>query len=239
MTDSVIVFDLETVPDLSAVSRVLGLDGQSDDDIRAARGDDFPKLPFHAIACIGALVAAARDGGWAVEALGAPHIGERTEAELIATFLAKIDALQPRLVTFNGHGFDLPVLRYRAMVHALPAPGLRRRAYFNRFSEDAIDLCDVLASFVPQAKAKLHEIAKTMGLPGKPAGIDGSEIDAYVRAGRIREVADYCESDVVNTYRIWLRYELFKGTLSPEQNKASEQNLHTFLQTRQHKNPHV
>ncbi len=239
MTDSIIVFDLETVPDLGAFGRALGLDGQSDDDIRAELGDAFPKLSFHSIACIGALVASFRDGAWGVEALGAPHTGERAEAELIAAFLAKIDALKPRLVTFNGHGFDLPVLRYRAMAHALPAPGLARRAYFNRFSDDAVDLCDVLSSFVPGARAKLHEIAKTMGLPGKPAGIDGSEIDAYVRTGRIREVADYCESDVVNTYRLWLRYELFKGTLSPEGHAASERNLATFLQTRQYRNPQL
>lgn len=239
MTDSVIVFDLETVPDLGAVGRTLGLDGQADADIREALGKDFPKLPFHSIACIGALVAAWRDGAWAVEALGAPHTGERTEAELIAAFLAKIEALAPRLVTFNGHAFDLPVLRYRAMAHALPAPGLRRRAYFNRFGEDAVDLCDVLASYTPSARAKLHEIAKTLNLAGKPGGIDGSEIETYVRAGRIREVADYCESDVVNTYRIWLRYELFKGTLSSEQHALSEQNLAAFLQTRQYRNPYL
>lgn len=151
MPDPVIVFDLETVPDLAAVGLALGLDGKPDAEIRAALGTDFPKTPFHAIACIGALVASFRDGAWGVDALGAPHTGERPEAELIEAFLAKIEALKPKLVTFNGHSFDLPVLRYRAMAHALPAPGLSRRAYFNRFSDDAVDLCDVLSSFVPGA----------------------------------------------------------------------------------------
>jgi predicted PolB exonuclease-like 3'-5' exonuclease len=237
--DPIIVFDLETVPDLAAVGRALGLDSKPEAEIRAALGNDFPKAPFHSIACIGALVASFRDGAWGVDALGAPHTGERGEAELIEAFLAKIEALKPRLVTFNGHSFDLPVLRYRAMAHALPAPGLSRRAYFNRFSDDAVDLCDVLSSFVPGARAKLHEIAKTLNLPGKPGGIDGSEIETYVRAGRIREVADYCESDVVNTYRIWLRTELFKGTLSAEQHAISERNLAAFLQARHYRNPHL
>lgn len=88
MPDPVIVFDLETVPDLAAVGRALGLDGKPEAEIRESLGTDFPKLPFHAIACIGALVASFRDGAWGVDALGAPHSGERPEAELIAAFLS-------------------------------------------------------------------------------------------------------------------------------------------------------
>ncbi|NOT40766.1 MAG: 3'-5' exonuclease, partial [Alphaproteobacteria bacterium] len=206
--------------------------GEPDDNVRAELGDGFPKLPLHSIVCIGALVASRRSDGWAIEALGAPHIGERTEAELIASFVAKIDELQPKLVTFSGSGFDLPVLRYRAMVHSIAAPGLRRRPYFNRFSEDAIDLCDVLASFTPRGRAKLDELAKVFGLPGKPDGIDGSQVETYVSAGRIREVADYCESDVVNTYRIWLRYELFRGILTAASFASSEENLAAFMERR-------
>ena len=53
-----------------------------------------------------------------------------------------------------------------------------------------------------------------MGLPGKPDGMSGGEVEKYYRDGRIREIAEYCESDVVNTYRAWLRYELFRGRLS-------------------------
>ena len=51
-----------------------------------------------------------------------------------------------------------------------------------------------------------------MGLPGKPKGIDGGEVERYFHEGKIKEIADYCESDVINTYRVWLRYELFRGT---------------------------
>jgi predicted PolB exonuclease-like 3'-5' exonuclease len=55
-----------------------------------------------------------------------------------------------------------------------------------------------------------------MGLPGKPSGIDGGQIEKYYRDGRIREIADYCESDVLNTYRVWLRHELFRARISKD-----------------------
>lgn len=231
--NSVIVFDLETVPDLSAAARIHGLTGQPDDTVRQALGSGFPKLPLHTIACIGALVATRTDEGWTVKALGAPHIGDRTEPELIQAFVDKIEEVAPRLVTFNGTGFDLPVLRYRAMHHAISAPGLRKRNYFNRYSDDAVDVCDVLSSFGSSAKVKLDELAKAFGLPGKPDGMEGSQVDAYVREGRINEVAEYCESDVINTYRIWLRYEVFRGMLSPEALEHSERNLSEFILRRQ------
>jgi predicted PolB exonuclease-like 3'-5' exonuclease len=75
------------------------------------------------------------------------------------------------------------------------------RPYFNRYTDDAVDLCDVLSSFSPQGKATLHELCRVMGLPGKPDGMSGAEVEKYYRDGRIREIAEYCESDVVNTYR--------------------------------------
>ena len=88
---SVIIWDLETVPDLAAAARLL-------------------------------------DEGWRVDALGAPHTGERSEGQLIRDFIEKIGQLRPQLITFNGHSFDLPVLRYRAMVNRVPAVGLQVRS---------------------------------------------------------------------------------------------------------------
>jgi hypothetical protein len=76
-------------------------------------------------------------------------------------------------------GFGLPVHRYRARVHAIPAAGLAARPYFHRYSDDAIDLCDVLSSFSSQAKVSLHELCKVMGLPGKPNGIGGADVEPY------------------------------------------------------------
>src|SRR5450432_1363076 len=123
----VIVWDLETVPDIAASARMLGLEGTSEESVRAQLGQGFAKRPLHKIACIGALVARRTSAGWNVDAMGAPHIGERDEPELIEAFVEKIRELRPQLITFNGSSFDLPVLRYRAMVHRIPAPGLQSR----------------------------------------------------------------------------------------------------------------
>jgi DNA polymerase elongation subunit (family B) len=87
----------------------------------------FPKHIFHKIACIGALVAERSDSGWEVRSLGAAHVEERSEAELIQTFVDRINDLRPCLVSFNGASFDLPVLRYRAMMNRVAAPGLECR----------------------------------------------------------------------------------------------------------------
>jgi predicted PolB exonuclease-like 3'-5' exonuclease len=229
---SVIVWDLETVPDLSGFAAANDLMGKSDADIRGALGNKFPKHIYHTIVCIGALVAHREGDHWAVDALGAPHVGERSEKQLIASFCDKIAELKPQLVTFNGNSFDLPVLRYRAMIHGVSAPGLAARLYFNRYTEDAVDLCDILSSFVPHSKASLNELSKIMGMPGKPKGIDGNEVERYFLEGRIKEIADYCETDVVSTYQVWLRYELFRGTLSQNAFEASQQNLSKFMNAR-------
>jgi predicted PolB exonuclease-like 3'-5' exonuclease len=71
-----------------------------------------------------------------------------------------------------------------------------------------------------------------MGLPGKPKGFDGSEVEQYFRESKIKEVADYCETDVVGAYQVWLRYELFRGTLSRDELDASERNLAEFMNGR-------
>jgi predicted PolB exonuclease-like 3'-5' exonuclease len=114
---SVIVWDLETVPDLAAAARMLDLGDAPETKVREELGSGFPKHPLHKIVCIGALVAGRQPEGWRIDALGAPHIGGRSESKLINDFIEKIGELRPQLVTFNGHSFDLPVLRYRAMVN--------------------------------------------------------------------------------------------------------------------------
>src|SRR5499426_3760916 len=173
------------------------------------------------------------------DAVGAPHVGDRTEKELITAFCGKIAELSPQLVTFNGNSFDLPVLRYRAMVHGVSAPGLSVRPYFHRYSEDAVDLCDVFSSFSPQGKATLQEITRVLGLPGKPKGFDGSEVERSFREGKIKEIADYCETDVVGTYQVWLRYELFCGALTDAEFQESEASLIKFVQARGNPKPHL
>jgi predicted PolB exonuclease-like 3'-5' exonuclease len=236
---STIVWDIETVPDLKGFAAANGHDGSGDDEIRAAIGDKFPKHIYHSIICIGALIAHKDDGRWTIDALGAPHVGERSEKALISSFVDRIAELAPQLVTFNGSSFDLPVLRYRAMVHGVAAPGLSSRPYFNRYTEDAVDLCDVLSSFSAQGKVTLHELCRVMGVLGKPDGISGGDVESFYRDARIREIAEYCESDVVNTYRVWLRYELFRGRLSASEFQASEADLLDFIKARGNTKRHL
>jgi 3'-5' exonuclease len=186
MKPSVIVWDLETVPDLAGFAAANDLVGKPDADIRAALGSKFPKHIYHTIVCIGALVAHRESDHWAVDALGAPYVGERSEKQLIGAFCDKIAELKPQLVTFNGNSFDLPVLRYRAMIHGVAAPGLAARLYFNRYTEDAVDLCDILSSFAPHTRASLNELSKIMGLPGKPRASTGARSSVTSSKARSR-----------------------------------------------------
>ena len=221
------------MPDIKGFAAANGLVEKSELEIREAIGEKFPKHIYHRIVCIGALIAHQEpDHHWAVDKLTTRHLGEMTEKELIAAFCNKIADLGPRLITFNGNSFDLPVLRYRAMVHGVSAPGLSARPYFHRYTDDAIDLCDALSSFSSQGKATFHEISVIMGLPGKPKGFDGGEVERYYNEGKIKEIADYCETDVVGTYRLWLRYELFRGTLSYRAFEQSEQHLTELMSAR-------
>jgi predicted PolB exonuclease-like 3'-5' exonuclease len=236
---SIIVWDLETVPDLAAAARMLDLGDAPEADVRDALGSDFPKHPLHKIVCIGALIASRQSEGWHVDALGAPNIGERTEVELVSSFVEKVGQLRPQLITFNGHSFDLPVLRYRAMVNRVSAAGLQARPYFHRYSDDALDLCDMLASFAFGARVKVDEISKILGLTGKPQGLDGGGVEGMVLAGRIDEVARYCESDVLNTYRVWLIYELFRGSITVRELSWSEAQVRDFVASRKSANPHL
>ena len=78
-----------------------------------------------------------------------------------------------------------------------------------------------------------------MSLPGKPADMRGEDVERYFREGRIKEIADYCESDVVNTYQLWLLHELFCGRLTETGFKASEMNLAEFIKARGNTKPHL
>jgi 3'-5' exonuclease len=236
---SIVVWDLETVLDLEAAARMLDLGNATEAEIRQALGAGFPKHPLHKIVCIGALVSNRQPEGWRIDALGAPHLGERSEGELISAFVDRIGQLRPQLITFNGHIFDLPVLRYRAMVNKIEAGGLQVRPYFHRYTDDALDLCDALGSYASGAKVKLDEISKILGLKGKPDGVDGSRVEEMVLAGQIKEVAQYCESDVLNTYRVWLIYELFRGSITLNELNWSETQIRDFIRTRKTTNPHL
>nr|USU32434.1 3'-5' exonuclease [Methylobacterium sp. OTU13CASTA1] len=226
---SVLVFDLETVPDLEGLARMYGLAATDTAGAQSRLAGKFPKLAFHRIICVGGLTARFATGAWQVEAIDAPHCGDHDEAGLIRDFDARVVATGPQIVTFNGTGFDLPVLQYRALVNRVAMPGLARRAYLHRYSEAALDLCDVLSNYQPGGKMGLDALCRALDVPGKPAGIDGSRVAEFLQAGRIAEIAAYCRADVAATYRIWLALQHMRGALGSDAYRASEDNLSRYL----------
>ena len=125
------------------------------------------------------------------------------------------------------------------MINRVPSAGLQVRPYFHRYTDDTLDLYEVLASYDARAKMKLDELSKIMGLAGKPTGVDGSQVEGLVNEGRIAEVAAYCETDLLNTFRLWLLYEVFCGALSPEGLAQSETNLVESVKRHRASKPHL
>ena len=136
---------------------------------------------------------------------------------------------RPQLVSWNGGGFDLPVLHYRGLVNGVRAPrywdtgdedrDFRYNNYISRYHMRHCDLMDLLALYQGRAVAPLDEIAQLLGLPGK-LGMDGSQVwDAY-QAGRIADIRNYCETDVVNTYLVFLRFQAMRGALTTDEHTA-------------------
>lgn len=226
---NVLVFDIETVPDVDTGRRLYDLDGLSDVDVanimfhrrRQETGEsDFLRLHLQRVVAISAVL---RSGdGIRVWSLGDPAAGE---AELVKRFFDGIERYMPNLVSWNGSGFDLPVLHYRSLLHGLAAPrywdtgdddnSFRWNNYLSRFHWRHIDLMDVLAGYQARACAPLDEIAVMLGLPGK-LGMSGARVWDQYLAGDIVAIRNYCETDVLNTYLVYLRFEMMRGRLLPE-----------------------
>jgi len=89
----------------------------------------------------------------------------------------------------------------------------RYNNYISRFHWRHTDLMDVLANFQPRAGAKLDQIATMLGFPGK-FGMDGSLVWDKFQQGEIEEIRNYCETDVLNTYLVYLQFEMIRGRCS-------------------------
>ncbi|MDW9254985.1 putative 3'-5' exonuclease domain family protein [Burkholderia thailandensis] len=186
---------------------------------REKTGSDF--LPLH-LQRIAAISCVFRDNnGFRVRSLGTP---DDPEAALIQSFYRVIEKYTPQLVSWNGGGFDLPVLHYRGLVHGVAAPrywdmgeddrDFKWNNYLSRYHTRHLDLMDLLALYQPRASAPLDALAKLCGFPGK-LGMDGSQVWAAFQQGRIEEIRNYCETDVVNTYLLYCRFQQMRGGLSP------------------------
>jgi predicted PolB exonuclease-like 3'-5' exonuclease len=223
----ILVFDIETVPDVAGLRRAHRVPPELADDAvldwftqkrRAQTGGDFLPLQYHAVV---AIACALRDGGgFKIASVGA---AADPEPELIRRFFDLIDKHTPQLVSWNGGGFDLPVLNYRALVHGVTAArfwdwgdddrDFRYNSYLNRYHTRHLDLMDVLAMFQPRASAGLDAVARMCGFPGK-IGMDGNAVHGAILAGKLDEVRRYCETDVLNTYLVYQRFRLLRGELA-------------------------
>ncbi|MBI3899923.1 MAG: 3'-5' exonuclease [Gammaproteobacteria bacterium] len=223
---NVLVFDIETVPDIDTGRRLYQLDGLSDADIarvlatkrRQQTGEsDFLRHHMHRIITISAVLR--HNDTLKVWSLGEPT---SDEPELIRRFFDGIEKYTPTLVSWNGCGFDLPVLHYRALKHGIPAPrywenggddsSFRYNNYLNRFHERHTDLMDVISGYNGRAIAPLDEVAVLLGFPGK-MGHNGADVWDQFQAGNIEGIRNYCETDVLNTYLVYLRFEMIRGNL--------------------------
>jgi len=225
----VFAFDIETVPDVEFGRRLYGLEGLSDRQVgyvmfnkrRQKTGSEFLSCEQQRIVAISvALRTREAFKVWSLGDVGAP------EEELVQRFFDGIERYSPDLVSWNGGGFDLPVLHYRALRHGIQAPrywesgdgdqAFRWNNYLNRYHNRHMDLMDVLSSFQARARASLQDVAVLLGFPGK-LGMSGDKVwDAYLGGG-LEDIRNYCETDVLNTFLIYLRFQMFRGHLSREQ----------------------
>ncbi|WP_205527291.1 3'-5' exonuclease [Solimonas sp. K1W22B-7] len=220
-----LVFDIETVPDLEGGRRIHDLQGMNDGEVAAAmrslrmaaKGNDFQPAHLQRIVAISVSL---RQG----DSFRCWSLGEESsdEAELVRRFFDGIEKYRPVIVSWNGGGFDLPVLHYRALINGVQAPRywdtghFDREAkwdnYLGRYQFRHTDLMDVLAMYTGRQNAPLHEIALLLGLPGK-LGLDGSMVFDAFQAGKLAEIRAYCETDVLNTWLVYLRFQFMRGLL--------------------------
>ena len=223
-----LVFDIETITDTDGLRILYDLPAHtSAEDVgnialhqrRQHNGSEFLPLHQHRVCAISC---ALREGNnFKVWTLGDTS---SSEAEIIQRFYDGIDKYTPQIISWNGGGFDLPVLHYRGLIHGVNASrywdmgeddkDFKWNNYIKRYDARHLDLMDVMAMYNARANAPLDDLAKLCGFPGK-LGMDGSKVwDAY-KAGKIDEIRHYCETDVANTHLVYLRFQLMRGHLTP------------------------
>lgn len=230
MTMNTMVFDIETVPDTNAGARIYDLHDLSDSEIAEVMykkrfdqtGSDFLPVHLHKIVAISVVLRRTVNNKDSLRVWSLGDI-DADEHEIVSRFFDGINRLEPKLVSWNGGGFDLPVLQYRALFNGVNCaqyfedgtndPSYKWNNYTARFHSRHTDLMEVLGNYT--ARCPLTEVAQIVGAPGK-LGMDGSKVWQAHLDGDIKGIRDYCETDVLNTWLVYLRFALIKGTLDTE-----------------------
>lgn len=228
MQPPILVFDLETIPDLATGIRLYPeLADLADNDAAAAliaaheceNGTQFLAQPLHQIACLSCLWVdwQPKQKGSLTLKLFSYSLKDKTEQEILARFLSAFDSTRkPLLISWNGARFDLPVIAFRALQHGLNASNLLgNEAYMNRYR--GTKNLDLMRKFADLGAAwqKLDTVAAICGLAGK-SGVAGSDVLPMVQQQKWDALATYCESDVLNTWFVYLKYAQMMGDIGSE-----------------------
>jgi predicted PolB exonuclease-like 3'-5' exonuclease len=206
-----LVLDIETIPDPELP--------------RIEESERVPPPPHNQIVTIGCMLLE----DYVPKRLGV--VGEHGgEGQMLDAFAHWLDAKRPTVITWNGRGFDMPVITSRALKHGVPMPWwfTDRNTRYRYSSEGHFDLMDFLADFGAAKSARLDAYAKLVGFPGK-VGVDGSQVQPMVHAGRIDEVNAYCLCDVAQTAAIFLRVELLRGNVDRMRYRALARGMLAFI----------
>ncbi|HEY5145763.1 MAG TPA: 3'-5' exonuclease [Polyangiaceae bacterium] len=206
-----LVLDIETIPDPELP--------------RLEESERVPPPPHNQIVTIGCLLLE----DYVPRRLGV--VGEHgNEGQMLTDFAQWLDTKRPTVITWNGRGFDMPVITSRALKHGVPMPWwfTDRNTRYRYSSEGHFDLMDFLADFGAAKSARLDAYAKLVGFPGK-VGVDGSQVQPMVHAGRIDEVNAYCLCDVAQTAAIFLRVELLRGNIDRPRYRELARGMLAFI----------
>lgn len=245
MIRDVLAFDIETIPDAAMGRKLYDLsDDLSDEDVVRAMeqfrmqrtgGHLFQPLYLQKVVCIS--VVYRTESVLVVKSL--EDVGA-DEGAIIRNFYDGIDRAAPQLVTWNGNGFDLVVLSYRAMHHGISAArfwemgenerDFRYNNYISRYHDRHLDLMDTLSRYNPRATAGLDNFATLLGFPGKPEGMSGAGVWPAYCEGRQEEIRQYCEVDALNTYLVFLRFEFLRGNLLRDEYAGLCDQLQSYLE---------
>ncbi len=249
ITDNVVVFDVEWVPDPASGRRIYKVpDTVSDAEVlevmwrEGGATSEDPRPYLKTVMCrvvsISAVVRKMVRDEVSLKLVSFPRLkaGEEAEGEIIRQFLEGVGKSRAQLVGFNSSNADLPILYQRALANRVTAPTFCHRPekpwegadYFSRYSDYTIDLKDLVGGY-GKAMPSLHELASSLGIPGK-MGIDGADVIELWRSGDIRKIVEYNQFDALSTYLVWLRTAWFSGMLNEVEFVHEEHLLEDLLQ---------